>query len=102
MRTPKVICLMVLVCICLSSSGFPSTIQDTISYPPKPPETTTEEMVNAGKGLVKETTELSKAMIIGVKEDGGIVATIRKHTKFYGSIAIFGILTLLWLKNRRR
>jgi hypothetical protein len=100
MRTLQVICLMVVVCFCPTSAGFSSTIQDSISYPSKPPETTIKEMVDAGKGLAKETTELGKAMVNGVKEDGGVVATIRKHKKFYGGIFVFGLLTLIWLKTR--
>ena len=101
MRTRLVICLMAEVCICVFvASGLSVNNQDTISYPPKPPETTTMEMVNAGKGLVNETTELGTAIVKGVKDDGGIIATIKKHKKFYGSIFIFGLLTLIWLKNR--
>jgi len=92
---------MAMVCICvLAASGLSVNNQDTISYPPKPPETTTKEMVDAGKGLVRETKELGKAMLNGVIDDGGIINTLKKHKKFYGSIFIFGVLTLIWLKNR--
>ena len=92
---------MAVVCICVfAASGLSVNIQDTISYPPKPPETTTKNMVDAGKGLVSETKELGTAIIQGVKDDGGIITTVKKHKKFYGSIFIFGLLTLIWLKNR--
>jgi len=100
MRKFRVFYLMVVVCLCLTSAGFSSEIQDSISYPPKLPETTIKEMVEAGKGLAKETKELGQAMVTGVKEDGGVVATIRKHKKFYGGIFVFGVLTLIWLKTR--
>lgn len=91
---------MVVVCICLSSFGFSVNNQDTISYPSKQPETSLKEMVDAGKGLAKETKELGQAMINGVKEDGGIIATVKKHKKFYGGIFVFGLLYLVWLKTR--
>ena len=101
MRTRLVICLMAVVRICVfAASGLSVNNQDTISYPPKPPETTTMEMVNAGKGLVKETNELGTAIVQGVKDDGGIIATVKKHKKFYSGIFIFGLLTLIWMKNR--
>ena len=101
MEIKKVNCLLVLVCLFLFTiSGFSSPNQDTISYPKKLPETTIREMVDAGKGLVKETKELGQAMISGVKDDGGVVATVKRHQKFYGSIFIFGFLTFIWLKTR--
>ena len=82
-----------------STAGFSS---EEITFPPKPPETTTKEMVNAGKGLVRETKELGTAIVKGVKDDGGIIATLRKHKKFYGSIFIFFILSMLFLRNRSK
>lgn len=91
---------MVVVCLCLTSSGFSGEIQDSTSYPPKQPETSLKEMVDACKGLAKETKELGQAMIRGVKEDGGVVATIKRHKKFYGGIFVFGLLTMIWLKTR--
>ena len=91
------------VCLCaITCSGFSVNAQDSISYPPRQKETTTKEMVDAGKGLIKETTELGKAMVNGVRDDGGISATIKHHKKFYGSIFIFGVLSLIWLKNRTK
>ena len=92
---------MIVVCLCLiPSSGFSVNNQDTISYPPKPPETTLKEMGDAAKGLAKETTELGKAMVNGVKEEGGVIATAQRHKKFYGGIFVFGLLYLVWLKTR--
>jgi len=103
MKKIWVILILIVVSVCgLNDSAFPVTTEDSITYPPKPPETTVKEMVDAGKGLVKETTELGKAMVNGVKEDGGITATLKKHKKFYGSIFIFFVLYLLWLKNRSK
>jgi len=74
--------------------------QDSTSYPPKLPKTKISDIVNAANGLAKETTELGQAMITGVKEDGGVIATLKKHKKFYGGIFVFGILTIIWLKTR--
>jgi hypothetical protein len=103
MEIKKVNCLMVLVCLFLSTiSGFSAVNQEEITYPPKPPETTMKEMVDAGKGLVRETKELGGAMIDGVKDDGGIIATIKHHKKFYGSIFIFFVLFLCWLRGRTK
>lgn len=92
-RKMLLIALLLIAC----TSGY---CDEEISYPPKPPETTIKEMVDAGKGLAKETKELSKAMINGVKEDGGVIATVKKHKKFYGGIFVFGLLYLVWLKTR--
>jgi len=78
------------------------TAQEEITYPPKPPKTTTKDMVDAGKGLVRETKELGTAIVKGAKEDGGIIATIKKHKKFYGSFSIFFFLSMLFLRNRRK
>ena len=100
MRAFRVICLMVVVCLCLTPDGFSSEILDSTCYPPKLPETTLPEMVDAGKGLAKETKELGQAMINGVKDDGGIIAAFKKHKKFYGGIFVFGMLYLVWLKTR--
>lgn len=91
---------MVVVCLCLTLDGFSMEGQDSTSYPPKPPETTIKEMVDAGKGLAKETKELGQALINGVKEDGGIISTVKKHKKFYGGIFVFGLLYLVWLRTR--
>jgi len=91
---------MVVVCLCLISAGFSDEIQDSLSYPPPPEKTSTRELVDAAEGLAKETKELEQAMIRGVEEDGGVVATIKKHKKFYGGIFIFGVLTLIWLRIR--
>lgn len=100
MRAFRVIYLMVVVCLCLTLDGFSMEIMDSTSYPPKLPETTLKELVDAGKGLAKETKELGQAMINGVKDDGGIIATVKKHKKFYGGIFVFGLLYLVWLKTR--
>jgi hypothetical protein len=85
--------------------GFGNVLVDSneeITYPPKPPQTTTKEMVNAGKGLVKESKELGLMIVQGGKDDGSIIATVKKHKKFYGSIFIFTVLTLIWLRNRSK
>ena len=96
MRAQIIFCLMVLVCVLvIGDSAYCMTPTDTISYPPKPPETSLEDVVAAGKGVVKESTELGSAMAQGVIYDGGIIATAKRHKKFYGSIAIFGFLFLL-------
>ena len=96
MRARIIICLILLVCIFASGeSAFCVTPVDSISYPQKPPETSLEEVVAAGKSVVKESTELGSAVVKGVKDEGGIIATIKHHKKFYGAIAIFGFLFLL-------
>ena len=87
---------MVMVCILVSAdSAYSITRVDSVSYPPKPKETTEQDVVDAGEGVVKESTELGSAMAQGVIDDGGIVATVKHHKKFYGAIAIFGFLFLL-------
>ena len=101
MRARIIFCLMVLVCILASAdSAYSVTPIDSVSYPIKPPETSEQDVVDAWRGVVKESTELGTAMAQGVIDDGGIVATIKHHKKFYGAIAIFGFLTLIWLKTR--
>ena len=74
---------------------------DEVTYPPKPPETSMEEVVAAGEGVVKESTELGTAVVKGVKDDGGIIATIKHHKKFYGSIFIFFVLLMCWFGGRK-
>jgi len=92
---------MVMVCIFVcGDSAYSMTPVDSVSYPIKPPETSLEDVVAAGKGVVKESTELGSAIAQGLIDDGGIMATIKHHKKFYGTIAIFGFLTLIWLKTR--
>ena len=96
MRAQIIICLMVMVCILASGdSAFSIPVVDSVSYPIKPPETSEQDVVDAWRGVVKESTELGTAMAQGVIDDGGIVATIKHHKKFYGAIAIFGFLFLL-------
>ncbi|MFZ4462500.1 MAG: hypothetical protein ACOYN5_01535 [Bacteroidales bacterium] len=96
MRAQIIICLMVLVCVlAIGDSAYSITPVDSVSYPIKPPETSLEDVVAAGKGVLKESTELGTAMAQGVIDDGGIVATIKHHKKFYGTIAIFSFLFLL-------
>ena len=93
--------ILVVVSVCgLKDSAFSMTTVDTITYPPKPPETSMEDVVAAGESVVKESTELGNAMAQGVKDDGGIIATVKKHKKFYGGIFVFSVLTLIWLKTR--
>jgi hypothetical protein len=92
---------MILVCILANGEyAFSIPVVDSVSYPPKPKETSEQQLINAWNNVGKESNELGSAIAQGVIDDGGIVATIKHHKKFYGAIAIFGFLTLLWLKNR--
>ena len=87
---------MVMVCILVSAdSAYSITRVDSVSYPPKPKETSEQQLIDAWNNVGKESNELGSAMARGVIDDGGIVATIKHHKKFYGAIAIFGFLFLL-------
>jgi hypothetical protein len=102
MRAQLVICLMVLVCVLGNvDSAFCVTYVDSISYPPKPKETTEQEVVDAWNNVGRESNELGTSMAQGVIDDGGIIGTVKRHKKFYGAIAIFSILLLCWFGGRR-
>jgi len=101
MRALLIIYLMIMVCTLASGDSVYSIPSiDSISYPAQPVETSEQDVVNAWRGLVTNTADLGTSMAQGVIDDGGIIATTKKHKKFYGAIAIFGFLTFLWLRNR--
>jgi hypothetical protein len=72
---------------------------DDITYPPKPPETKISDIVKAAKGLRDEVHSLDTAMVNDVKREG-LLPSIKKHQKFYFSVALFVVLFLVWLKTR--
>jgi len=73
--------------------------EEDISYPPKPPETKISDIAKAAKGLKNEVHSLDTTIVNDVKREG-LMTSVKKHRKFYFSIAIFVVLFLVWLRTR--
>jgi len=92
---------MAAVSVCgVKNSAFSMTIQEEITYPSKPPSTSLKDVSNAFDSLKESVKDLSGA-VIGDIQKQGVKKSIHTHLKFYGSIFIFTVLSLIWLRNRK-
>ena len=100
MKTLIVICLITVLTICgVKDSVFSMNPPEEITYPPKPKLTEFKDVNNAFDSLKASVKDLAGAVVGDIKKQG-INKSVHDHSKFYGSIFIFGVLTLIWLKNR--
>jgi len=84
----------------MKGSAFCMTPEEEISYPPKQ-STSLKDVSNAYDSLTASVKDLTGAITSDIKKQG-VKKSVHTHIKFYGSIFIFGVLSLIWLKNRTK
>ena len=72
---------------------------EEISYPPKQPSVEIRDISRGLDTLEFEVKDLTEMIATDIRKRG-VIRSVQAHQKFYGSILVFGLLTLLWLKNR--
>ena len=75
---------------------------EEISYPPKQQESQEETIESAWNGLITEVSELGTMIVSSVIKEGGVIPSVKKHIRFYGSIGLFCILFFVWNRHRDR
>ena len=96
------LCFLMTCLICgFTNQVFCLSNQEEITYPPKQPTTEIEEIVNAYDSLKYSVNDLSETISGDIKKQG-LTQSIKSHKKFYSSIFIFGVLTMIWFRNRSR
>ena len=85
----------------MKGSAFCMTPEDEINYPPKQPSRSLKDVSNAYDSLTASVKDLTGAITYDIKKQG-VKKSVHTHIKFYGSIFIFGVLSLIWLKNRTK
>ena len=102
MRKLLVISIMVIVSVVgMKDSAFCMRPEEEITYPPKQPSTSLKDVSNAYDSLTASVKDLTGAITSDIKKQG-VKKSVHTHIKFYGSIFIFGVLSLIWLRNRTK
>jgi hypothetical protein len=101
MRTSKKKDYLFLSLCCLISFFQFAAHGDNITYPPAPSPTAAHEITDAWDSLTSSTLALHDQISSSINKEG-IVGSVRRHQRFYLSIAVFGLLSLIWLRNRKR
>jgi len=102
MRKLLVISIMVIVSVVgMKDSAFCMTPEEEITYPPKQPSTSLKDVSNAFDSLKSSVKDLTGAITSDIKKQG-VKKSVSTHVKFYGSIFIFCVLSLIWLRNRTK
>jgi hypothetical protein len=74
--------------------------EDSFTYRSKPKTTELKDIKIAFHSLKASIKDLSGAVFNDIQKQG-LKRSVQTHMKFYGSIFIFTVLTLIWLRNRR-
>ena len=102
MRKFLIIGIIVIVSVCgMKDSVLSMTTEEEITYPPKQPTTSIKDVSNAYDSLTASIKDLSGTITSDIKKQG-VKKSVHTHIKFYGSIFIFGVLSLIWLRNRTK
>lgn len=72
-----------------------------ITYPPRQKPTEWREIQNNWDSLVWSIKDLGGTITTDIKQRG-LRKSISTHKRFYFSIFLFGILTLIWLRNKSK
>ncbi len=91
--------------ICFTLAAYCDSIPESHAtessdYPPQQ-STDLKEIKNAYDSLVENTQELGTSVLSSIRHEG-IRNSFDHHFKFFGSIGIFFLLYLVYLKNRRK
>lgn len=90
-----------LVCGFGASALGMDTKQEEITYPQKQNPTEIKEIVANFDSLASNVKDLGGTMVGDIKKQG-LKKSVVTHQKFYGSIFVFGLLFIIWLKTRDR
>jgi hypothetical protein len=94
--------LLVIICSsskCDSISSKP--LDQNVTYPPRLKETTWADIETQFDSLKYECKSLGDAVVSDIK-DRGLMGSIKYRKKFYGSLFLFSILVIIWLRNQKR
>jgi hypothetical protein len=81
--------------------SFSKQVSEEILYPPKQKNTSLEDMKMSWDSLIWHATDLKNAVVTDIHERG-LKESLTVHSKFYGSIFVFIILSIIWSRNRKR
>ena len=102
MRKFLIIGIMVIFSVSgMKGSAFCITPENEITYPPKQTSTSIKDVSNAYDSLTASVKDLTGAITSDIKKQG-VNKSVSTHIKFYGSIFIFGVLSLIWLRSRTK
>jgi hypothetical protein len=103
MRARLLLCMLLagLACGFCTSALAMDLKEEEITYPPKQKSTEVKDIVANFDSLTSNVKDLGGAMVGDIKKQG-LKKSVVTHQKYYGSIFVFGLLFIIWLKTRDR
>lgn len=97
--------VIVVILVCVTSGAVGDAVQtsdEEISYPPRQRSTTLNDIKNSYDSLAQSFKDFENTITSDIVKEHNIRRSLTVHRKFFGSLFVYGLLSLLYFRHKSK